>query len=89
VRCANTLLPDVLALLHNTLATSDEVEEYLVIVVDMFSSDTDRLPTGAAETQYRFLNVLLGGKLKYDRRAFEIGNAYLEKTYPRRVKRDD
>lgn len=77
MRC-NTLLPDVIALIRETLLQPDRPDGFLVIAVDMLRSDTDRIPTSAIESHYRFINVLLGGKLKYDQRAFEVGNAYLE-----------
>lgn len=75
---SNTLLPDVFALLQKTSPRPDTPDELLVIVIDMFSSGTDRPPTSVIETQYRFLNVLLGGKLNYDLRAFEVGNTCLD-----------
>jgi len=75
---SNTLLPDVFALLRETLPRPRSPEHFLIIVVDIFKQDTDHIPTSAIESHYRFLNVLLGGKLKYDQRAFEVGNAYLD-----------
>lgn len=75
---SNTLLPDVFALLHETLPPSASPDHFLVIIVDVFKQDTDRTPISAIESHYRFLNVLLGGKLKYDQGMFEVGNAYLD-----------
>lgn len=75
---SNTLLPDVFALLHEALPPVDTPDHFLVIVIDLFRQDTDRIPTSAIESQYRLLNVVLGGKLKYDQQVFEAGNAYLD-----------
>lgn len=75
---SNTLLPDVFALLQSLSRNEDETDEYLVIVVDMFRSAADRLPSSSIQSQYRFLNILMGGKLDYDRRIFDAGNLLLD-----------
>ena len=75
---SNTLLPDVLALLQSLSDPEDAPADYLVIVVDMFQSAADRPPTSMVQSQYRFLSILMGGKLDYDRRIFDAGNTLLD-----------
>jgi NTE family protein len=75
---SNTLLPNLFEYLRKTLPRPDAPDEYLYIVVDMLAADGDRVPTSSMESLYRFMNIILGDKLKYDRRAFEVGNAYLD-----------
>jgi NTE family protein len=75
---SNTLLPNLYSMLEETLPRSPAPDDFLVIVMDMFKSDTDRAPASAIESQYRLLNILLGSKLKYDQREFEAGNALLD-----------
>ena len=75
---SNTLLQEVFGLLRHLLPRAGPPEEFLVIVVDMFSASALRTPDSAIESQYRLMNIFLGGKLHHDRRVFETGNAYLE-----------
>jgi NTE family protein len=75
---SNTLLPNVFAFLRDTLPCPDTPDQFLFIVVDMLTPDMDRMPTSTMDAHYRLLNILLGDKLKYDQRAFEVGNAYLD-----------
>lgn len=75
---SNTLLPDVLAVLQSSAVAGEKPDDVLVIIVDMFRSATDRPPTSVIETQYRFVNILMGGKLDYDRRILEAGNTLLD-----------
>lgn len=74
---SNTLLPNVLALLRAVLPRTEEPEDYLVIVVDMFQSRAEREPASTIESHYRFLNILLGNKLKHERQMLALGNEYL------------
>ncbi len=75
---SNTLLPNAFALLREIRPHTDTPEDFLVIVVDMLSPDTAQTPTSTMQSQYHFLNILLGAKLKYDEQAFDVGNAYLD-----------
>lgn len=72
---SNTLLPDVLRLVRDTLPVADG-DEYLFILVDMFRMGAENLPRTALETQYRLLNIMLGGKLRNDMRLLEQGRHY-------------
>jgi len=74
---SNSLLPEVMALVRNTLPLEED-DDFLFIMVDMFRMEWDRMPSSALQSQYRLLNILLGGKLKYDLRAFEADNAHLQ-----------
>jgi NTE family protein len=74
---SNTPMPNVLSLLHEIMPNQDRPAEYLYIVVSTVASDTNRLPSSTLESHYRFLNILLGEKLKYDRERIEVGNRYL------------
>ncbi len=75
---SNTLLPDIYMLLCRELVSPDSLDEFLIILVDMFKQDTDHVPTSSIESQYRFINILLGGKHLYDRRELSIRNTYLD-----------
>ncbi|HVK95571.1 MAG TPA: patatin-like phospholipase family protein [Noviherbaspirillum sp.] len=77
---SNSLLPDVFALLRQQRQRQRHAKpsEFLVIVVDMFRPDATSTPTTTIQSYYRLLDIVLGNKLKYDQRAFETGNAYLE-----------
>ncbi|WP_460837150.1 patatin-like phospholipase family protein [Noviherbaspirillum agri] len=73
---SNGLLPDVMALVRNTLPLEED-DDFLFIMVDMFRMEAQRLPTSTLQSQYRFLNIILGGKLKNDLRASETDDAHL------------
>jgi NTE family protein len=76
---SNTLLPNIFALLREALPQPDDKpDDFLVIVIDMFRTDTERIPTSTLQSYYRLLNIVLGDKLKRDQSAFETGNAYLD-----------
>jgi NTE family protein len=72
-----SLLHHVLARLWEVQPSSEKVDEYLVIAVDMFQAKSARLPCSALDAHYRIMNILLGNKLKHDQRALDVGNAYL------------
>ncbi|HYD93811.1 MAG TPA: patatin-like phospholipase family protein [Noviherbaspirillum sp.] len=75
---SNTLLPEVLAALRTGTPPGDEPDDLLVIVVDMFNPRTKSLPASTLQSHYRFLNILLGGKLEYDRRGVEATNEFID-----------
>lgn len=75
---SNTLLPEVFDLLRRTQRHADRPENYLAIVVDLFNQRADNIPSSGMQSQYRIMNIVLGGKLKYDAPAFDAANAYLE-----------
>lgn len=74
---SNSLLPDVMALVRNTLPLEED-DDYLFIMVDMFRMDGARIPSSALQAQYRFLNLLLGGKTGNDLRAVEADRTHLQ-----------
>lgn len=89
---SNTLLPQVLALLRRLTPPADAPERLLVIAVDMFQSQTPRMPDSALQSHYRLINILLGNKLAYDKAAFDAGNAYLgamERLHARAARQHD
>jgi NTE family protein len=75
---SNTLLPHVLALLRQADPLSDASERILVIVVDMLRKEAEGTPDSTMQSHYRLINIMLGGKLPYDKVAVETGNAYLD-----------
>lgn len=77
---SNTLLPDLFEwLTGNTEQQAPrEPEEILVVVVDMFSPSTDRMPASMMQSSYRLMNIVLGSKAKYDQREFDAANAHIE-----------
>jgi NTE family protein len=75
----NTLLPDLLEWLVRSMpAPAEQLQDYLVVMVDMFSPSTDDLPQSVMQSAYRLMNIVIGTKSRYDRREFEAGNAHID-----------
>lgn len=77
----NTLLPDLLEWLVRSVPAPQapqQPQDYLVVMVDMFSPSTDDLPQSVMQSAYRLMNIVVGTKARYDQREFEAGNAHID-----------
>jgi NTE family protein len=72
----NSLLPAVFDLLR-AQQRPRRPRRLLVIVLDMFAADAGGVPQTEMETTYRLMNIMLGNKLRFDRREFDAANAHL------------
>jgi NTE family protein len=81
---SNSLLPDLLEWLSELAPEPKDTQvpqqpdDYLVIMVDMFSAATDDMPTSMMQSAYRLMNIVLGTKAQYGPREFDAANAHIE-----------
>jgi NTE family protein len=75
---SSTLLPDLLELLRQSSPEPQAPQDYLVVVVDMFTPATREMPTSMMQSAYRLMNIVLGNKAKYDQREFDAANAHID-----------
>lgn len=73
-----TVLREALQVLRDDETERQTLERVLVIVVNMFSQETDRLPESTMEATYRLANILLGGKVASEAASIREVNDHLD-----------